>query len=291
MKESTGQLYKQRILQVQMYIQQNLDRDLSLKELAGKSYFSEYHFHRIFRAVVGEPLKEHIRRLRLERAASDLKHTKNSIINIALDAGYQTHEAFTRAFKALFGCSPSGFRSGSAKIVHNQINAGIKDSNPANGDNSMKVEIKNIEKMRVAFVRHVGPYDQVGKAWDHLCMYLGKAGYLGSGSQFAGICYDDPDVTAPEKIRYDACITVDESFEPEGDVAVQIIGGGEYAVTTHFGPYNKLGLTYNKLFGQWLLQSDRRLRSEPCIEFYLNDPEGTEPEDLLTDICLPLKPK
>ena len=291
MKESTGQLYKQRILKVQIYIQRNLDRDLSLKELATQSYFSEYHFHRIFRAVVGEPLKEHIRRLRLERAASDLKHTKNSITNIALDAGYQTHEAFTRAFKAVFGCSPSDFRSGNGMISRHQINAGNKKSMPAIGGDSMKVEIKKIEKMRVAFVRHVGPYDQVGKAWDHLCMYLGKDGHLGSGSQFLGICYDDPDVTAPEKIRYDACITVDENFEPEGDIGVQIIGGGEYAVTTHFGPYNKLGLTYNKLFGHWLLNSDRKLRSEPCLEFYLNDPDGTEPEELLTDVCLPLEPK
>ena len=131
MKESTGQLYKQRILKVQMYIQQNLDRDLSLKELAGKSYFSEYHFHRIFRAVVGEPLKEHIRRLRLERAASDLKHTNNSIINIAFDAGYQTHEAFTRAFRAFFGCSPSGFRSGNCMNVQHPIDIGSKKSKQA----------------------------------------------------------------------------------------------------------------------------------------------------------------
>lgn len=290
MKESTGKLYKQRILQVQMYIQQNLDRDLSLKELAKKSYFSEYHFHRIFRAVVGEPLKEHIRRLRLERAASDLKHTSNSIINIAFDAGYQTHEAFTRAFGSFFGCSPSDFRSGNVVINHHKTDTGINKSYGADGDSFMKVEIKNIEEMRVAFVRHVGPYDQVGEAWDHLCMHLGKAGYLGAGSQFIGICYDDPDVTAPEKIRYDACITVDDSFEPEADIAVQIIGGGEYAVTTHLGPYNKLGLTYNKLFGQWLLNCNRSLRSEPCLEFYLNDPDGTEPEDLLTDICLPLEP-
>jgi AraC family transcriptional regulator len=291
MKESTGQLYKQRILQVQMYIQKNLDGDLSLKELARKSFFSEYHFHRIFRAVVGEPLKEHIRRLRLERAASNLKHTNNSIINIAFDAGYQTHEAFTRAFGSLFGCSPSDFRSGDGMISHHQIDSDINKSFVDNGDDSMKVEIKNIEKMHVAFVRHVGSYDQVGEAWNHLCMYLGKAGYLGSGSQFVGICYDDPDVTASEKIRYDACITVDESFEPQVDIAVQEIGGGEYAVTTHFGPYNKLGQTYNKLFGQWLLNSNRQLRSEPCLEFYLNDPDGTEPEDLLTDICLPLEPK
>ena len=288
MKESTEQVYRQRILRVQMYIQQNLDRDLPLEELARESYFSEYHFHRIFRAVVGEPLKEYIRRLRLERAASHLKHTNNSIINIAFDAGYQTHEAFTRAFKATFGCSPSGFRSGNGMTVHRQSEAGRKEVKPINGEDLMKVEIKNIDKMRVAFVRHVGPYDQVGKAWDRLCMHLGKAGYLGAGSQFVGICYDDPDVTAPEKIRYDACVTVDEDFEPEGDIAVQTIGGGEYAVTTHFGPYDRLGETYTQLFRQWLLQSDRELRSEPCMEFYLNDPESTEPEDLLTDVCLPL---
>jgi AraC family transcriptional regulator len=176
-------------------------------------------------------------------------------------------------------------------IVLRQSDGGMKEQDPANGDYPMKVEIRNIERMRVAFVRHVGPYDQVGEAWDRLCTYLGKAGDLGAGSQFAGICYDDPDVTSPDKIRYDACVAVDENFEPEGDITVQTIGGGEYAVTTHFGPYDQLGQTYTKLFGQWLLHSDRELRSEPCIEFYLNDPDSTEPEDLLTDICLPLKPK
>ena len=145
--------------------------------------------------------------------------------------------------------------------------------------------------MRVAFVRHVGPYDEVGAAWDKLTTYLGKEGLLGSQCQFIGICYDDPDVTAPEKIRYDACITIDDQFVPTEDIAVQTIGSGEYAVTTHFGSYNKLGETYSKLFGQWLVQSGREFRSEPCLEFYLNDPDTTEPKDLLTDICLPLKPK
>ena len=291
MKKSTEQLYRQRTLRVQMYIQQNLDRDLSLEELAKESHFSEYHFHRIFRAVVGEPLKEYIRRLRLERAASNLKHTDSPVTHIAFNAGYQTHEAFTRAFKSAFGCSPSDFRSGNGMSICRQGDVGTRESNAAKGDSLVRVEIKNIEKARVAFVRHVGPYDQVGKAWDRLCMFLGKAGYLGSGSRFVGICYDDPDVTAPEKIRYDACVTVDDSFVPEADIAVQIIGGGEYAVTTHFGPYSTLGLTYRKLFRQWLLQSDRELRPQPCMEFYLNDPESTEPADLLTDICLPLKPQ
>jgi AraC family transcriptional regulator len=297
MKKSTEQIYEQRILRVQMYIQKNLDRELSLEELAKKSYFSVYHFHRIFKAVVGESLKEHIRRLRLEGAASQLKHTDESIINIALGAGYQTHEAFTRAFRAIFGCSPSGFRnncSTSQQILAKyqcDKQAKEKNKNQVKGDELMEVKIQNIEPMRVAFVRHVGPYNQAGVAWEKLCTHLGKEGHLGPESKFIGICYDDPEVTPPEKIRYDACITVDQSFVPTDEIAVQTIGGGEYAVTTHFGSYDKLGQTYARLFREWLMKSDREISQGPCMEFYLNDPESTEPEDLLTDICLPLKPK
>ena len=73
--------------------------------------------------------------------------------------------------------------------------------------------------------------------------------------------------------------------------SVQTIGGGEYAVTTHEGPYERLNQTYARLFGQWLPHSGREVRSEPCLEFYLNDPDGTSPEELLTDIYAPLEPK
>jgi AraC family transcriptional regulator len=298
MKRSTEQLYVRRIMHVLVHIQKNLDREMSLEELSRKAHFSQCHFHRIFRGLVGESLKEHIRRLRLERAASYLKYTEKPVIDIAFDAGYQTHEAFSRAFKLAFTHSPSEFRSNNSSVtqigktgVHYKNNVQEKDIHIVIGDEKMDVEIKKIAPMHVAFVRHIGPYDEVGAAWDKLTTYLGKEGLLGSQSQFIGICYDDPEVTASEKIRYDACITVDEQFIPTEDIAVQTIGGGEYAVTTHFGPYDKIGQTYSKLFGQWLVQNGREFRSEPCMEFYLNDPDGTEPEDLLTDICLPLKPK
>jgi AraC family transcriptional regulator len=84
-------------------------------------------------------------------------------------------------------------------------------------------------------------------------------------------------------------VSVDEDFVPKGDIGVQVVAGGDYAVTTHFGPYHKLGDTYTKLLGQWLPRSGRELRSAPCFEVYLNDPQGTEPEDLLTDIYAPLQ--
>jgi AraC family transcriptional regulator len=71
---------------------------------------------------------------------------------------------------------------------------------------------------------------------------------------------------------------------------VQTLAGGAFAVVTHTGPYERLNQTYTELFGRWLPGSGRELRSQPSLEFYLNDPEGTDPEDLLTDIYAPLEP-
>jgi len=296
MKKSTATLYKERILRVLVFIRKNLDAELSLDRLAKIAHFSPYHFHRIFTGMVGESLKEHVRRLRLERAAMRLKHTDKSVLDIALEAGYETHEAFTRAFSALCGCPPSRFRTSKSVLLKmNQSAVHYHNGDDAEnidleiGGETMDVEIKTLGPMRVAFVRHVGPYNEVGQAWEKLCARLGAEGMLGGETRFIGVCYDDPEVTPPEKIRYDACVTVDESFEPEADVGVQTLAGGEYAVTTHIGPYDQLGRTYAKLFGKWLPRSGRELRSVPCFEFYLNDPEGTDPEDLLTDIYAPLE--
>ncbi len=152
----------------------------------------------------------------------------------------------------------------------------------------MTVEIKHLSPMRVAFVRHQGPYSEVSSAWEKLMPAMGKEGYLGADSRCIGICHDDPEVTPADKVRYDACVTVDEDFEPRGEIGVQTIAGGEYARTTHQGPYENLGRTYAALLGDWLPRSGRELRHVPCFEVYLNDPQGTEPRELLVDIYAPL---
>jgi AraC family transcriptional regulator len=158
------------------------------------------------------------------------------------------------------------------------------------GGSTMDVKIKQMEQQRVAFMRHVGPYDQCGKIWEALCKQLGARGLLGPGTQFIGLCHDDPDVTPADKIRYDASIPVDDDFQPEGEIGVQIIAGGDYAMVTHQGPYSTLNETYAQLCGQWIPRSGRSVRSAPCFEIYLNDPESTEPAELLTDIYVPLEP-
>jgi AraC family transcriptional regulator len=281
---------------VLVHIQQHLDEPLRLDGLAAIACFSSFHFHRVFRGMVGESVKEYIRRLRLERAASQLKTSKEPVTQIALDAGYSSHEAFTRAFNAWFGTSPSGFRAlrhrrlrEVASGLHYRQQHPVTQFRALRGGANMKVEIKEIKPLRVAFMRHVGAYSQVGATWDKLLPILGKDGRLGGNPMFIGICHDDPEVTAPARLRYDACVTVDRDFRGEGDAGTQTVAGGEYAVTTHQGPYNKVGDTYAALLGQWLPRSGRELLNTPCFEVYLNSPENTAPEDLLTDIYAPLR--
>ena len=155
----------------------------------------------------------------------------------------------------------------------------------------MDVKIKTLEPIHLAFVRHIGPYADCGSAWNRLCKHLGPLGLLGPNTRFVGVCYDDPEVTPSDKIRYDASAVVDESFQPAGAVGKQTIEGGDYAVTMHRGPYEKLHETYAALYGQWLPSSGRECSTAPSLEFYLNDPERTKPDDLLTEIHAPLKSK
>ena len=299
MKDLTLRMHKERMLRVLVYIQQHLDDPLRLETLAGIACLAPHHFHHVFTGMLGESLARHIRRLRLERAAWRLKLSRMPVVQIALEAGYDTHEAFSRAFRNSFKASPTQFRRRHGTACQLQVPSGVHYRDGAmlkgfratrTGVKTMTVTIKQLELMRVAFMRHDGPYNEVGKTWDRFMMLLGKEGLLGGDAQFIGICHDDPAVTPPDKIRYDACVTVDDRFQPQGEIGVEVLAGGDYAVITHFGPYEKLGESYAKLLGQWLPRSGRNLRSTPCFEIYLNSPENTDPADLVTDLYAPLEP-
>jgi len=291
MKPVTEADYRERIVRTLLHIQAHLDEPLELEELARVACFSPYHFHRIFRGLVGEPVQEHVRRLRLERAASCLKLHDQTVTDLAFGAGYESHEAFTRAFHTMFGMSPAQFRAAhrdapeSASGVHYNDASGY---HPPDYGAPPPVEIKALAPQRVVFLRHTGPYDQVGATWGRLSAWAGLRGLFGPATRMIGICNDDPCITPPEKLRYDAAITVNRPVQPEGDIGVTEIAGGEYATLLHKGPYENLGRSYGLLLGAWLPKSGRELRDAPCFETYLNSPQGTPPEELLTLIHAPL---
>jgi AraC family transcriptional regulator len=299
MRPQTERTHQERMLAVLVYIQAHLDEALSLDELAEIACFSPYHLHRIFQGMTGETLMAHVRRLRLERAAVRLKHTDMPVTRIAFEAGYETHEAFTRAFRAMFAVPPARFRERHQPLpwpevpsgVHYGEPGGLENFTPQTGGQDMEAEIKTIEPTRVAFVRHVGPYNEVGPTWGTLCAWAGRKGLFGANTRMFGVCHDDPQVTPPDKIRYDACIVVDEKIQPEGEIGVQMVGGGEYASTVHRGPYEGLAKTYAELCGQWVPTQGREVASAPSIEEYKNNPQTTPPEQLLTEVYVPLEAK
>lgn len=275
--------HRHRILRVQLYIEEHLDGDLSLENLAEVAQLSSYHFHRVFRANVGESLAEYVRRIRLEAAAIALKFTNTSVTNIAFDAGYGSHEAFTRAFRRRFGVSPSDQRN-----MHQPPER--SETNSMNSDSATReVRIEAIPPFNVAFLRHTGPYDSVGPTFGKLGAWAGKQGFTGPNTKVLSICHDDPDVTPPEKLRTDCCISVDESVEPAGDIQIKTLTPGECVVLTHRGPYTNLKDSWCWLYGEWLSTSGREFANQPPMEIYLNSPENTAPEDLITEVCIPLK--
>ena len=277
--------YHERLNRVLVYIDQHRSEALSLDRLAAIACLSSCHFHRIFRAMVGEPLGQYVQRIRLETAALHLQTSSRSVLEIALDAGYESAAAFTRAFEQRFGLAPTECR-----VSHRfelQVRAAqLKQSNTAN---MIIPEIRQRPATTVAFVRHTGPYASVGAAWQKICFFAGAHQLLGPTTSYIGISHDDPKITASEQLRYDACIALDRDFSPTGEVGVQTIPAGRYAMFLHRGPYENLSSTYDAIYRDWLPNSREQLRNQSSFELYLNSVENTPPAELRTEIWVPLE--
>jgi AraC family transcriptional regulator len=281
--------YRMRLVRVMNYIDANLDRDLPLEELAAEACFSAFHFHRVFRSMLGMTVAGYVRRRKLVRAARRLADTGDSVVDIALEAGYGAHESFTRAFRTMYGLSPSEFREQSRlKPVVSPDALELIPLLPPGGID-MEISIKTFEPTRVACVRHVGPYAACEPAWQKLCGWAGQKGLLGPDTLAIGISYDEPSSTPAELLRFDACVSVPDSVQGEGEVGIKIIPGGKYAVAVHVGSYSGLEQAYKELYGGWLPEQGLKPRDEPAFEIYRNDPSFTPAEKLITEICVPLE--
>jgi AraC family transcriptional regulator len=273
----------ERLARARRLIEARLDEDIPLEDLAREACFSPFHFHRLFRGLLGETVRGYTRRLRLERAAHQLTHTADDILPIALAAGYDSHEAFTRAFKARFELTPSAWRDQRREVLANAT---------THKEPAVDIRIERREPSRIAFVRHTGPYDQVGDAWQALMKWGWTKVIFGKPDSF-GLCHDDPDITPADRVRYDACLVVDVKAKPKPPVELRDLPGGAYAVTVHAGPFDKIGETYAALCARvasnTIAGKRWTLADPPSLEKYLTDPRKTKPEDLRTEVWMPVR--
>jgi len=288
MKESTKDYYQTSITRAINYIENNINEPLRLDKIANIAHLSSYHFHRLFKAFTNSTLSAYITRIRLEKAAILLKSTTQSIATIGYQCGFNQPESFSRAFSSYFNLSPSDFRDKQKTINENKKKTFIKSNHDHQTMLISSPAIINIKPIPIAYIRHNGPYEQVGETWKKLITWGYKNWKLGWKIKMYGISHDSPEITTEEHIRYDACIGIRKSFTPKGEVGFKLIEGGTYAVFEHQGPYSELNSIYDYIYSVWILEENKRLAHKPAFEQYMNSPQRTKPECLKTKIFIPL---
>jgi AraC family transcriptional regulator len=152
----------------------------------------------------------------------------------------------------------------------------------------MNVEIKALPALRVATLRHVGPYNRISEAFGRLGEIAGRAGLFQSKPTMLALYHDDPEVTPEPELRSDAAVVVAENALIPSGLSEQRIPAGRYAVTTHHGPYEQLGDAWSRFMGQWLPASGERLGPGISYEIYVNNPMEAPKDQLVTDLYIPL---
>ena len=294
--------YQERMRRVLRLIELRLDDPPGLDELAKTACFSRYHFHRLFTAATGESVSAYIRRLRLQRAAWRLSYSDMPVTELALEAGYDRLEVFSRAFRAFSGMTHSIYRrSGGAPACSLRSGRGgclFYHSNPEVPP--VEIKITPWPPVIAASMRHVGSYHACGPLYGELCAAVASHGLMHEKTLAIGISYDDPDITPEDKCRMDVCLSLPEGLTESSPelaglledkrITLQKIGGAkEYASIQVKGPYSLLHPAYRSFFGEWPPGSGREPDDMPGFEVYHHRPETTAPEDPLTEIPIPLK--
>ena len=152
----------------------------------------------------------------------------------------------------------------------------------------MKVTIEDRPALRVVTLRHVGPYHEVGPTFHAIVDFAAKRGLMGPGVRLMGASWDDPKTVPASDLRYDACVVVPDGFEIGADASEQTLGGGRYLFAIHEGAYEGLEESYDALFATAREEHGGVHGEGPCLEVYLNDPSTAPPEELRTEIWMPL---
>lgn len=275
--------YQKSIDKVLTYIDAHLNEKLELDKLAEIANLSKFHFHRIMKAFLGESLGSYINRVRLETTVKLLKYSVQPVNEIAYSVGYDTLSAFNKGFRKMFGVSPTYIRKHKNLLLEHKKAVAVNHF-------QLVETIKNIKDIHVIFQQSKGKIgDETTRTnWETLFTKAQKHQIINAEAKFYGINWDDPEITSEEKVRYDACISIQNNTGIRTEFSTKTIFGGKYLCFLYKGDYQNLGLVYNQIFKDWIIKRDYNLREESIFEQYINNKETTPTEDLLTEIFIPI---
>ncbi|WP_353192372.1 AraC family transcriptional regulator [Pandoraea pnomenusa] len=277
MKPETRLRYAQRMEPVLRWLAGHPDSTPDLYHLAELACLSPYHFHRIYRALLGETVNNTVQRIRMHRAAIALADSEDSMRVVASRAGYASDATFNRAFGAFFGMPPGRYRdTRSGPIDPQELTM-------------YPIAVESFPATTLAVLRHSGDYQGIGPVFVRAFMLAAAHGLAQPDAIGYGVYFDDPEQVPTDRLRSMAGVSVPADAKVSDDLERFEIPAGRCAVLTYTGPYNEMSQPYQWLFSEWLPNSGLEPADFPMFEQYLNDPRSTPPAQLQTRICLPVK--
>lgn len=264
-------------------MEDRLEEPLSLADIAAVAGLSPHHFHRVFRAVVGENPKAFLRRLRLERAVYRLKVSTDTVLHVALESGFATPETFTRAFVRRFEITPSeyrkmlrAYREYADVAQQSETSAGVAEETPLTlrfDLDAAPVWVERTPERHLLVLRHRG-YDVLGiehasvLPWEQLRAFARERGIAHSFDRLVGITHDDPYVVDDEQIRFDAGILIAAPMDPPHPFTYRRMPAQLCVVHRHTGGAEQIAKTFAAIGVQWMPSAGWRLRCAPPFEIH-----------------------
>ena len=294
MVRTVQQNYQARMQRVLDYLDQHLDHDLDLEMVSGVAAFSKFHFHRQFTATFGLSVHRYVQLARMKRASYRLAYRNaESVIDIAMDAGYEAPDAFARAFRKRFGQSPSSFRKSpewatwlSAFGPLDNARSKLMQKTFTAGD----VEIRNVPSTQVAIMEHRGDPMVLGATIQRFIAWRRAAGLHPSTSPTFNVWRSEPHPASPADYRVDLCAGTDQRIDAnDKQVKAGEIPGGRCAVLRVVGNTDNLEPAALYLYRDWLPASGEEPRDFPIycerLRFFPEVPE----HETVAELFLPLK--
>jgi AraC family transcriptional regulator len=279
-------------------VQTNPERDVTLESLARESGYSPSHFQRLFTDAIGESPKDHVERVRLERAAYKISGNRHSILDIAVSVGYRNHETFTRAFRRRFGMTPSAWRRCSLAAQKDRMakKRGFRGDGCVLSDTTFLT----LKPMTLLALRRIGPYSA---SWlppfSEADDTFPKVAAFAEGRSLAYrrvplvICYDDPTVTPPDLQHLDACLPLTRtsalSSRPGRGVRRLDFSGGLYGAIEHRGSYETMIQAYRTLADGIRRSTRFRFGAGPPVQIFREWSTRGKPSDNVTEVYFPVE--
>lgn len=277
-----------RINKVVRYIEQNLDQNLLLEDLARQANYSPFHFQRLFKSNVGETPKQYIKRVRLEGAAHHIAlKPETSILEVALDYGFTSLEAFSRAFKNYYTVSPDKFRRSGEKDrltimqkktisrTHPQIEPSsfLSTSIDKEEFKDLEVTVVKLPPQKLVYIsNNLADMDTVMNSFKKVRQWAIARELTKPGSKLFALMLDYPLFTALSKCRYYTCIEVDKEPEVSAEINYMELPSRTYATFIIKGGINEMIKSTTAFAKLWLPESGYEIKHRPAIHIPQEDP-------------------